>query len=333
MATDIIRKGQARVKRQVEFEPVSEIQTRRIEWLWKGVLARGKVTLLTGLPGLGKSLLSLDIAAKITRGASLPDGSNCPIGRVLLLCGEDDFADTVKPRLEAANADTSHIVRPKVHVDLASNAESLLAVGEVALIVVDPVTTFLDGVNIDKSYEVRPVMESLAGIASQLNAAMLLITHPSKVTGRAAVHSAVGSQAFTAVARLAWQVSTDGDETLLLPVKANICKGASGQRFRIVGHNEQPCIEWLGCVDMKADDIALPPAARLKRLAEQAVRDCVGTGLAKQVLIEQATSLIVQQGIAAPASEISKAVGNAINTETVKGKHGFQGAWLRLPKQ
>ena len=330
MATDIIRSKRSKGKDPIGFECLSDIQTKSIDWIWRGVLARGKVTILTGVAGLGKSLLSLDIAAKITRGGQLPGGTKAPSGRVLLLCAEDDFGDTVKPRLEAAGADTSMIVRPDAHIDLASDADALVGAGDVALIVIDPITSYLDNVNIDRAGEVRPAMEALASVAARMNAAVLAITHPSKVTGRAAVHAAVGSQAFVAVARLAWQLSSDpesSDTALLLPVKANICKGADGQKLRIASQGEHPRIEWVGTTSLKADDIQLPAAARLKQMAEQAVLDCVGDGLPEVELVKQACDLLNTRGV---SQDTQRAVKQAVKDKTKASKQGMQGGWLRV---
>src|SRR5579862_7743263 len=85
--------------------PLADVDARDVAWLWPGRVARGKLTLLCGDPGVGKSMLALDLAARVTNGAAWPDGAvPCPAGSALLLCGEDDLADGVLPRLFAAAA-------------------------------------------------------------------------------------------------------------------------------------------------------------------------------------------------------------------------------------
>jgi RecA-family ATPase len=90
---------------------VSEVETERVAWLWRGWLALGKLSVLDGDPGLGKSATTLDIAARVSTGRPFPDGSECETGAggVVILSAEDGLADTIKPRLEAAGADTSRI--------------------------------------------------------------------------------------------------------------------------------------------------------------------------------------------------------------------------------
>src|SRR4051812_2969179 len=90
----------------------AEIQPRGVAWLWRGYVALGKVTVLDGRPGLGKSAMTLDVAARVSRGASMPDGTpGVRPANVILVTAEDDWADTVVPRLMAANADLGRIFR------------------------------------------------------------------------------------------------------------------------------------------------------------------------------------------------------------------------------
>src|SRR5881398_3739736 len=92
-------------------EPLSRVRPARVEWLWPHYLARGKLALLDGDPGVGKSLITIDLAARLSRGGPLPDG--CVAGRphlTLLLSAEDGAADTTRPRAEAAGADLDRVV-------------------------------------------------------------------------------------------------------------------------------------------------------------------------------------------------------------------------------
>lgn len=89
---------------------MSEVSPERVAWLWPGYLPKGKLTVLDGDPGLGKSLVTLDIAARISTGHAMPDGTPAKPGRVVLACGEDGLADTIRPQLDAAGADTSKII-------------------------------------------------------------------------------------------------------------------------------------------------------------------------------------------------------------------------------
>src|SRR5262249_38270399 len=99
---------------RITAEPVgtllSEVQPERVEWLWPGRIARGKITIVDGDPGRGRSVLTVDMAARITTGRAWPDGAGCPRGGVVVMSAEDGLADTIRPRLDAAGADSSKVV-------------------------------------------------------------------------------------------------------------------------------------------------------------------------------------------------------------------------------
>ena len=135
---------------QFQFQPLSRIQSVEIRWLWPKVLPRGKLAMLDGDPGVGKSLVTLDIAARLSRGAYLPDGSESQRPHTtLLLAAEDDAADTTRPRAEAAHADLERLVTgtgdglPLFPRDLAA-FEDHVADLKPDLVVLDPVMSFLE---------------------------------------------------------------------------------------------------------------------------------------------------------------------------------------------
>jgi putative DNA primase/helicase len=101
----------------------SEIKPETLKWLWPGRIPLGKLTLLIGDPGLGKSLVTIDIAARISRGSNFPDGERCEVGDVIFLSAEDDAADTIRPRLDAAGADVVRIhTLEGMRITLADNS-------------------------------------------------------------------------------------------------------------------------------------------------------------------------------------------------------------------
>jgi putative DNA primase/helicase len=149
---------------ELEVRRVSEIEARPVWWLWQGRIARGKVTMLAGHPGLGKSQVGLDFAALLTRGGRWPDGTYAKAGSVVILSAEDDAEDTIRPRLEAAAADLTrcHVVGvvrepgkgPRtfcLQEDLVRLAAVLDDIGDVALIIVDPITAYLGEIDCIKT--------------------------------------------------------------------------------------------------------------------------------------------------------------------------------------
>ena len=237
----LLRRHRDELPREVQLVRADSIHATPIRWLWKGWLARGKLHILAGAPGTGKTTLSLGLAASITNGGCLPDGTKAAIGSVLIWSGEDDPADTLKPRLAAAGANMAKVhfvgdvgcgqdLRP---FDPAKDMESLEfaanAIGDVALLIADPVVSAVSG-DSHKSTEVRRSLQPLINLASHLDCAVLGISHFSKGTaGREPLERVTGSIAFGAVARivLAAAKGEDGGR-LLARAKSNIGPDGGG---------------------------------------------------------------------------------------------------------
>lgn len=212
-----------------------------IRWLWRHWLAKGKFHVLAGAPGTGKTTIALSLAAAITRGSLLPDGSRAKVGAVLIWSGEDDPADTLVPRLRAAGADLSlvHIVgdvgrgedaRPFDPArDLIALERAAGAVGDVALLVADPVVSAVSG-DSHKNTEVRRALQPMVHLATRLDCAVLGISHFSKGTaGRDPVERVTGSIAFGALARIVLVTAKGESEARLLArAKSNIGPDGGG---------------------------------------------------------------------------------------------------------
>lgn len=222
------------------------IQTRPIRWLWRYWLARGKFHVLAGAPGTGKTTIALSIAAAITRGSMLPDGSRPELGAVLVWSGEDDPADTIVPRLRAAGADLSrvHIVGDVGHGedarpfdparDLAALERAAEIIGDVALLIADPVVSAVSG-DSHKNTEVRRALQPMVHLATRLDCAVLGISHFSKGTaGRDPVERVTGSIAFGALARLVLVTAKGEDDARLLArAKSNIGPDGGGFSYTL----------------------------------------------------------------------------------------------------
>lgn len=237
---------------------MDEVTPRRIEWLWQYFLALGKVTLLAGDPGLGKSFIVAWIAAIVTRGWDWPDRAlGCEPGNVIILSAEDSIEDTIAPRLIQANADLSRveciqgtcydddeqdqkIFNVKFDTPLLVDAiqESASRDRKVKLLVIDPVSCYMDGADSNKNGDVRSALQPLVDVAEQHGIAVLMVTHLSKAQARSALAAATGSLAFGALARQAHLVVEDPDDPnkerrLLLCMKSNICRKPPGLAYVI----------------------------------------------------------------------------------------------------
>lgn len=246
----------------------ADYPSEEVRWLWPGRIPLGKLTLLAGDPGNGKSLLALDIAARVTRGADWPDaeliesraansrpslwelGSKLP-GSVLILSAEDDLGDTIRPRLDAAGADLSRVfILPSV-TDLRNDFAEIRAAIDRApccnLIIIDPIYAFVGPGDSNFHTVVRRVVQPLVKLAAARGIAVLGITHLRKNEG-AAIQRAMGSMGYVAAARAVWTVCKDGKmpgRNLFLPLKNNFAAETSGLGFTIESSDcDTPRISW-----------------------------------------------------------------------------------------
>ncbi len=221
-----------------------------INWLWPGWLAAGKMHILGGQAGTGKTTIALALAATLTIGGRWPDGSKAAIGDVAMWSGEDDPTDTLVPRLRAMGADMRrvHFVSGMTEdgkrraFDPASDVEALAAtlraLGTVHLLIVDPIVSAISG-DSHKNAETRRGLQPLADLATALKVCLLGITHFSKGTqGREPIDRITGSLAFAAVARVVMVCAkeTSEDEAprrLLMRAKSNIGPDEGGFAYEL----------------------------------------------------------------------------------------------------
>lgn len=225
----------------------SDVVPESVDWLWKGWLAAGKLHIIAGAPGTGKTTLAASLAATVTRGGSWPDGTVAGQGRVVFWSGEDDNADTLNPRFRAAGADMDKVfvvdgvsdARGRQPFDPARNMDALrraiLNIPDLRLLVLDPIVSAITG-DSHKNAEVRAGLQPLADLARECRCAVLGVTHFTKGTaGREPSERVTGSLAFVAAPRVvmvtAKQQATNetSERRLLVRAKSNI--GPDGDGF------------------------------------------------------------------------------------------------------
>jgi hypothetical protein len=240
----------------LRFFRAADVPKRTVEWLWPGRIAVGKVTLLVGDPGLGKSLVALDIAARVSRAAPWPEelstlDSRLPASAVIL-SAEDDLAETIRPRLEAHAADCQRIFVLPSLADLRTDFEELQAAIDrmpgCRLIVIDPINAYVGPTDSHFHTVVRKILAPLARFAAARRMAVLAVTHLRKHDG-AAIYRATGSMGFVAAARAVWTVCRDRTNPgrhLMLPLKNNLAPAACGLAYTIEPHTDfaAPFLRW-----------------------------------------------------------------------------------------
>ncbi|MBY5889091.1 AAA family ATPase [Rhizobium leguminosarum] len=201
---------------------LADVPMEPIEWLWPGRFAVGKISMLAGHPGLGKSQLTMYMAAQVSRGRPWPFGEGkAPLGRVLVLSAEDDVADTLRPRFEVAGGNSSMVeVLDGVRTDkgerglnLADDVRLLDRVlsyrDDYRLVIIDPISAYLGKTDTHTASEVRNVLAPIQKLAEQHRVAVVCVSHLVKAAGTAAINAVNGSGAFVAAARIACIVTKE----------------------------------------------------------------------------------------------------------------------------
>ncbi len=270
--------------RQPVLVCVADVQPETIHWLWQPFIPSGKLTILEGDPGLGKSFVALAVITAMTRGARLPgvvDRHALKPERAVYLTAEDGIADTIRPRLDAMGAavelvdvlegrrgDKGEVV-PITLQDI-DVLEAALQRTEAKLVVIDPVQGFLGAdVDMHRANQVRPLLAALGRLAAKFKCAVLLIRHVRKSGADRPVHAGLGSIDFSAAARsilLVGQSPEDEGLRILAHAKSSLAKSGGSQSFRI---NEGRFV-WTGPSSVSADELSAPPTRTQKASMDEA---------------------------------------------------------------
>lgn len=257
-----VRQGGQIAPPQAQYRSMASVQSKPITWLWPNVFAQGKFSLISGHPGLGKSQVSLYLAATVSQVALWPASTSAATGgNVIIISAEDDPADTIKPRLEAlgANMDRIYILdtvtdsdkkEPRTFSlknDIYKLASMLEEIDDVSLVIIDPISAYTAGVDNHKDADLRQILSPLSKLAEKYNVAIVGIAHLNKGgEGKEAITRTSGSMALIAAARAAWYVIRDDatpDRRLFVPAKNNIGKDDVGYAFHVLPKTLQSGIE------------------------------------------------------------------------------------------
>lgn len=261
----------------------SDLNRARVEWLWQGRIPHRMVTLIDGDPGVGKSTMTIDLAARVTMGDDMPDGmaGGAPMN-VVLLSAEDDPEVTITPRLEAAGADRTRVwllqgatdehgnPTPPTVPDGIEFIRGAVRSVHAGLVIVDPLVAYLDAkIDTHRDQQVRRAMSAFKALAEQENCTVLLVRHLTKGSGGSkAMYRGGGSIGFNAHARAALLVAPHPDDAGLVVVaqtKLNVGEKRPSLAFRLTAWEEDPTwarVAWEGEVDLTADQVLEEPNER-----------------------------------------------------------------------
>lgn len=254
---------------------MSTVQPERAEWLWRQWIPLGMLSVIDGDPGVGKSTITIDLTARITRGDAMPFATEKrDPADVLLIGAEDHLAMTVRPRLDAANANAArvHVLEavpragdPNAPPTLAdvSIVEAIVTEKRIRAIVIDPVMAHLpSGTDAYRDSELRELLTPWAQMAQRTGCAVLAVRHLRKMGG-AAIYRGGGSIGMIGAARSALFVGRDPDDPdacVLAHSKGNLAPSPKSLRYRVVDHDGVGRIDWLGVAEnISADRLAASP--------------------------------------------------------------------------
>lgn len=316
---------------ELHFAYFSEVKQRKIEWLWYPYIPYGKITVLQGDPGEGKSTFILNIAALLTKGAKMPDGSGGGKPQtVVYQCAEDDIADTIKPRLVVAGADCekiAYIIDDNNELTFEdARIEEVLQKTKARLLVIDPIQAFLvQDSDMQNAARMRGALGKLADVAARHQCAVVLVGHLNKAYGGKNLYRGLGSIDIAAIARSVLMISRDGTDPsirYMFPVKASLAPEGNAIGFTF----SEGQFQWIGKCDIDSSTLEGSIFVRNEKLEQ-----------AKSYLIR-----ILKEG-ALPSTQIRKMVANLDiskrTIETAKKEVGIvafrkENAWYwRLPDE
>ena len=302
--------------------PFSYIEAKSMAWLWENRIPKGKLVMFSGNPDCGKTTVLCDLISHYTTGINYPDGATAAeTGEVLFLGAEDDPADTLKPRLIAAGADTAkvhyvqgiHVTENAKRIERAVALDTDLAAIELALkqnpkiglVAIDPVTSYFGKTDLNNEQALRKILGPIKALAEDNQVTFVCLGHFNKRSDVNVLHKVGGAVAMTGVARAVWlfmkNPEVDG-QFLMLIGKGNLTQKRSGLKYSIVAKTvptgTAPVIEWQGEETMDAETIAetlKDPKERASAKAEKFLKDFIIEG--KPVLSEELFNRAKEIGI------------------------------------
>lgn len=334
---------------------LNTVKTKPIEWLHPGRIPKGKITILAGDPDVGKTFLTLDIAARVSTGNRWPDGAENRPGNVLILSAEDDLADTIVPRLQHAGANLNRIFalqsitryNPKTNESietiptLTNDIEALkeeIRLREPSLLIIDPINAYLPGIDTHRDAELRAkVFAPLKRMAEEFNLACVCVMHLNKSSSQSAKHRVSGSIAYIAASRATWLITTDQDDStrkLMIPVKFNIGEKPDGLAYKIIqNENGNPVVAWeKDPIDVDADEALQVDSTHSSErdAAKEFLEDILSDGsVAAKEIIAEAKQFSFSERTLYRAKDRLKIVSFRTGSEGVRGGGGWH--W-KLPK-
>ena len=298
-------------KTELKLIKMSEVQLQEIEWLWFPFIPYGKLTIIQGDPGDGKTNLVLNIAAKLSKGERLDENMNITeTVNIIYQTAEDGLADTVKPRLELAGADCEKIAvideSEKSLSMIDERLEEAIVRTHAKLLILDPIQAYLGGgMDMNRANEARDMTKNLGALAEKYKCAIILIGHMNKASGNKAAYRGMGSIDFFAVARsvlLVGRVEGEPYIRAVVQIKNNLAQFGHPKAFELM----ESGFKWLGDYEITADEVlgGIAPKANKLEQEKQMLREMAETFNAVQS--NEIFDMAEEQGISKRTLENAK---------------------------
>lgn len=257
---------------------MEDVKTREVNWLWYPYIPYGKITVIEGDPGEGKTTLALTLAALLSRGKPLPCDEDIPYEPISIIyqTAEDGIDDTIKPRLEKANADCSKIrVIDETEKELSMTDERLeqaIVETNAKLVILDPIQAYIGSdVDMHRANEIRPVLKRLGVVAEKYGCAIVLIGHMNKASGSKSTYRGLGSIDIQATARSVLLVARIPDKPnirIMAQDKSSLAAAGDSIGFEI---SEDRGFECIGPYDITVDELLAGKEGRGRKKLDVAI--------------------------------------------------------------
>ena len=314
-------------KDSVKIIRMSDVELTPVEWLWKPYLPFGKLSVLQGNPGEGKTYFAMHLAAACTNGKLLPNMERMEPFNVIYQTAEDGLGDTVKPRLIEAGADLDRVLvidDSEVQLTLSDERiEKAIIENNARLVIIDPIQAYLGAdVDMNRANEVRPIFMRLGQVAQRTGCAILLIGHLNKAAGMQSLQRGLGSIDIAAAVRSVMfigKLKHDPTMRILTHEKSSLAPPGVSLAFSL---GDEGGFRWVGEYDITADEMLSGIEPQRETKTQQA-KDLICTLLArgKQVLSEDIDKAALERGIPGrTVRDAKRELGDALKSKIVEGR-------------
>ena len=311
----------------VKIIRMSDVELTPVEWLWKPYLPFGKLSVLQGNPGEGKTYFAMHLAAACTNGKLLPNMERMEPFNVIYQTAEDGLGDTVKPRLIEAGADLDRVLvidDSDVQLTLSDERiEKAIIENNARLVIIDPIQAYLGAdVDMNRANEVRPIFMRLGQVAQRTGCAILLIGHLNKAAGMQSLQRGLGSIDIAAAVRSVMfigKLKHDPTMRILTHEKSSLAPPGASLAFSL---GDESGFRWVGEYDITADEMLSGIEPQRETKTQQA-KDLICTLLAggKQVLSEDIDKAALERGIPGrTVRDAKRELGDALKSKIVEGR-------------